>query len=52
MGLRSANLEEINSNKVHGVDVADLVQSWKKDGALELRHCWLGQLNVECVYAL
>ena len=34
--LHNGNLYEINFNNVHKANVADLVQSWRKDNALEL----------------
>lgn len=34
--LRNGNLYEINFNNVHKANVVDLVQSWRRDNALEL----------------
>lgn len=52
MGLHKSNLYEMSFTKVHGTDVVNLTQSLKKDGACELRHHWLGHLDVKSVYAL
>lgn len=51
MGLHKDNLYETDYTKMHGADVVNLIQSLKKDGALELGHHRLGYLNAKSVHA-
>lgn len=50
MELHNGSLYKLNFTKVHGEDVVDLVQSWKKNGAFKVKHHGLGHLNVKHVH--
>ena len=52
VALYEGNLYHMNFAEVHEADVANLVQSSTKDGALKLWHCRLGQLNMKSVHTL
>lgn len=52
IGLRNGNLYKINFKKLNETNATDVVQSWRKDGALELRHSRLEHLKVKYVHAL
>lgn len=40
------------NGKVHGVDVADFIRSWRQNIALVLRYCGLGHLNEKGIHPL
>lgn len=52
MEVYNDNSYEININKVHRANAANLLQSWRKDVALEFWDCPLGHLNGKRVHAL